>query len=333
MSERLLVVSPNWAGDALFSTPALRALRKKYPQSRITCLAPARVKGILANNPHVNEVIVYDDRAPLAAFWRWAPLIARLQKMKFDTAVLLHNSATKAWLASSARIRERIGFEIPSKKRDLTLSVQLPERPLHRIDHYLYLLEKAGIPADGRQMEYVPAPEAEASLKKMLPPGPYVVVHAGGNWELKRWPAEFFAEWIRLWRKDNKQRIVLCGTRSETTLTEKIASGFSKDEVLSLCGKTSFDELAFLLRGADLLLSNDSGPIHLAATQGTRILGLYGPTSPRLTGPVSRSPMTLAWKDVGCEVPCYFRACHHRACMEELRPGEIVEEAKRLAGA
>jgi len=97
--------------------------------------------------------------------------------------------------------------------------------------------------------------------------------------------------------------------------------------VVSLCGKTTLDVLARLLKGAEFLLSNDSGPIHLAASQKTKLIGLFGPTSPVLTGPVSDAPMSILWKDVGCEVPCYYRSCNYRVCMELVTPQEVFQKS------
>ena len=84
------------------------------------------------------------------------------------------------------------------------------------------------------------------------------------------------------------------------------------------------------MKRARFILSNDSGPIHVAASQRTRILGLYGPTSPKETGPVSKGPVRLLWLDVGCTVPCYFRSCDARACMDLLTPEEVLERAEEL---
>ena len=221
--KRILIVNANWMGDVLFSTPAIRAVRKKYPGSFIVCLVPPRVKNILQNNPHLNEVMTYDDRAPLLAFWRSAGIVSRIRKGNFDTAIFFHRSASKVRLAALAGVPERIGFETPGRTKDLTSTVTLPKKPLHRIDTYLYLLEQAGIPSNGRRMEYFPDPAAEASLKKLIPSdGPYTVLHAGGNWDLKRWPLESFVEWIRLWRQGTGRRVVLCGTAPEMPLAEKI---------------------------------------------------------------------------------------------------------------
>ena len=331
MNKRILIVSANWMGDVLFSTPAMRAIRKKFPESFIACLAPPRVKNILQANPHLNEVILYDDRTPILAFWKIAPLVARLRKRNFDTAIFFHNSASKVMMAALSGIPERIGFDAPGREKNLTNAVLFPEKPLHRIDTYLYLLERAGIPPDGRYMEYSPKLEAEASLRKLVPQGqPYAVLHVGGNWGMKRWPIDSFVAWIRLWRKEYGQKIILCGTAPEAALADGVLAHFSKDEVISLCGKTTLDELAFLLKNAELLLSNDSGPIHLAATQKTKIIGVFGPTSPLITGPVSEAPIKILWKDVGCEVPCYYRSCHYRVCMDWLKPEEVFEEAREL---
>ncbi len=329
--KRILIVNANWLGDVLFSTPAIRAIRKKYPESFMACLAPARVKEVLIHNPHLNEVMIVDDRADFFSLWRTPRVAAQIRKGNFDTAIFFHRSKTKVWLTALAGIPERIGFETPGKKKMLTQTFAEPAKALHRIDHYLYLLQKAGIPSDGRHLEYNPAPETEEALWKRIGRNePYVVLHVGGNWELKRWPAEYFVEWIRLWRKEFREKIILCGTDAEIEIVDRICSNFSKDEVLSLCGKTSFDELACLLKNAHFLLSNDSGPIHLAATQKTKVLGIFGPTSPDITGPVSEAPVKILWKDVGCEVPCYYRVCHYRVCMDWIKPEEVFKKTKEL---
>ncbi len=329
--NRVLIVNANWLGDVLFSTPAIRAIRKKYPHSFITCLAPSRVKNILSNNPHLNEVITYNDRISLFSVWGIARVVTQIQKRKLDTAFFFHRSKTKALLTMLAGVKERIGFATPLRQKILTQAVPLPPKPLHRIDTYLYLLEQAGILSDGRHMEFYPKPEAQQTLWKLMQrPERYVVLHAGGNWHLKRWPVDYFVQWIGLWLKEFQGKIVLCGTAPEAEIAEQIQSHFSKKDVVSLCGKTSLDELAWLLKGAEFLLSNDSGPIHLAATQKTKILGLFGPTSPQLTVPVSLAPLRILWKDVGCEIPCYFRSCHYRVCMEWLSPEEAVQQARVL---
>ena len=336
MGPRILIVNVNWVGDVLLSTPAIRALRKKYPQAFIACLVPSRCRAILLHNPHLNEVLTFDENRSLPAFFGNLALPAVLRQRRFDTAILFHRSKTKAWWMRLAGIRERLGFDGGFRRHWLTKVCPRPTAPLHRADIFIRLVEYFGVPADGRTPDFVPDRGAETALRRLFETHgldwekPYVTVHAGGNWALKRWPADYFVEWIRLFLKQKPWRVILCGTDSEKPLCEDIRSHFPPEAVVSLCGETSLDTLALLLGRAEMLLSNDSGPIHLAASQRTKILGLFGPTDPDQTGPISEVRSILLRRDVGCKVPCYFRSCNARFCMEWLKPEEVMEEARKL---
>ena len=235
-----------------------------------------------------------------------------------------------------AGISERIGYDTPDRRRFLTRIIPPPANPLHKTDFFLNLLAAINVPSDGRVPDFFSDPEMEKTfLNRRREWGigngePYAVVHPGGNWDLKRWPAALFIEWIRIFRKEYPWKIFLCGTESEKLITDTIMREFSTDAVISLCGQTNLGELALLLKGAKFLLSNDSGPIHLAASQKTKIIGLFGPTSPDLTGPISDASVEILRKDVGCEVPCYFRSCHYRVCMDWITPQEVLEKARGL---
>ena len=293
-------------------------------------MAP-RCAGLLKNNPYLNEVIEAKDRVPLSSFLDHWKIVSELKKRSFDTAVFFHRSKTKmiwAWLAG---IPERAGYAGLGREKLLTRVIPDPGDRLHRTDHFLKLLHELGISGDGRVPDFYPKKEAEAELKDLLSlhgitvGQPYAVVHAGGNWSLKRWPAVYFVKWAKLFLERYPWKIILCGTESEEALSREISSHFASEEVVSFCGKTSIDMLALLLKNARILLSNDSGPIHLAASQGTRLVGLFGPTSPELTGPVSKGSSLILSMDVGCEVPCYYRSCDYRICMDWLKPEEVFE--------
>jgi heptosyltransferase II len=334
---RILILNQNWLGDALFSTPALRALRKRHPDAFIACLAPARVSEALRRNPHLNEVLVYNERAMLVTLYEPLRILALLLARRFDTAFLFHRSRSKAFLMMLAGIRKRVGYARDGRDWLLTRAVAPPAGRLHKIDYFLHLLKSSGIPADGREPEMRPRPEEEASLEKLLaseglaPGAPYAVLHPGGNWDLKRWPASYFIRWTRLFLEKNQDwKVVICGTKGEEALSRQIVGGAPSGKALSVCGRTTLGQLAALMKRSRLVLSNDSGPIHVAASQKARILGLYGPTSPCETGPVSAGPVRVLSKDVGCRVPCYFRACDHRVCMDLLTPEEAMEKTWEL---
>ncbi len=336
MGPRILIVNVNWLGDVLFSTPAIRAVRKKFPESFIACLVPLRCESILKNNPYLDEVIVVEDKMPFYSLWKYLRIVSELKKRRFDTAIFFHRSKTKVLWARMAGIRERAGYEGPGRRWLLTRPCPSPEKALHKTDYFLRLLEFLDVPPDGRTPDFIVPRESQSEFEALLknhgiPTGaPYAVMHAGGNWELKRWPASYFVEWAKLFLKKFPWKIILCGTFSEEALSIKITSNFKNGEVVSFCGKTSVDTLALLLRNAQIFLSNDSGPIHLAASQGTKIIGLFGPTSPDLTGPIPRGPASVLRKDVGCETPCYYRSCDYHVCMEWLKPEEVFEETTKL---
>ena len=324
-THRTLVVGVNWIGDTLFMTPALRALKQADADGHIACLVPPRVAEVLRHHPAVNELLTYNDRASFWSFGALAATIAKIKRGKFDRAVLFHRSKTKAWMVRKAGVPESFGFEIPEGRA-----------PMHKIDLFLHQAQLAGVSAQGRHMEFFPAPEAAHELEALTVQHDlslkdrYVVVHAGGNWDLKRWPVLSFVKTIRYYLATLGLRVILCGTSSDQRVCDEIRSHFTEKEVVSLCGKTSLHTLALLLKHAQCLLSNDSGPIHLAASQKTPVLGLFGPTSPELTGPASLGPMKILWKDVGCTIPCYYRSCDHRVCMEKLSVAEVCDGTREL---
>jgi lipopolysaccharide heptosyltransferase II len=332
-------MNANWLGDVLFSTPAIRALRKKYPESHIACLVPPRVVPVLKGNPHLNEILPYDDRVSFASPIECARVVLALRARRFDTALFFHRSKTKVILARLAGIGERIGYSAPGRDGHLTRAVAPPRTLLHKTDYFLRLLADVGVPADGRHPDFFPDPSVAGLLgAKLAGRGlaggtRYAVVHAGGNWTLKRWPVAHFVQMIRLVSERLATRTVLCGGPGETALANEIRAHFGANEVISLCGETSLDELALLLKNASFVVSNDSGPLHLAASQRTPLVGLFGPTLPELTGPVSSGPVRVLRVDVGCEVPCYFRSCDHRVCMEYLTPGEVFRQVEELLHA
>lgn len=333
---RTLVAEVNWIGDVLLSTPLLRALSAASGGGGVDCLVHPRCEAVLRRNPHVRRLVLYDERAPLWSARGWFAALSALRRLRPQRAILLHASRSKAALCRAAGADETIAYALKTNPF-LTRAVPPPADALHRTDVYLGLLGPLGVPALGREPVFVPSPEADAELDGLLreagadPASPLVAVHAGGNWELKRWPAGHFKDWIRLLRRSYSGTVVLCGTLAEEGLARQILEGSRSDRgAVSLCGRTSLDVLARLFRRARLVVTNDSGPIHLAASQGARILGLFGPTAPEQTGPTGPGRTRILRRDVGCEVPCYFRSCRPRACMEWIRPEEAARAALEL---
>lgn len=335
--KRVLIVCPNWLGDVLFATPFLRAFKQAYPNCEIDALLPRRVEQVLKHNPNIRKTLIYNERIHLGSLWQSMALAGRLRGGRYDAAILLTPSKTRSFLMKISGIAIRAGYHAPNKKTSLTHTLTPPDQAMHKIDHFLHLAQALGIPSRGREMDFFPDTEAQSGSQiKCNKVGlsantPYAVMHIGGNWHLKRWPIQSFAKWAQLWLSKNKGLVVICGTASEMELARLLMGSVQDPRLVSLCGQTSLDELAWLLKGAQVMVSNDSGPIHLAATQKTPIVALFGPTSSALTGPVSSGKLFTFQSQVGCEVPCYFQACSDHLCMRSISPEKVYEKTLELS--
>lgn len=334
--KRILVVCPNWLGDVLFATPFLRALKKAYPETELDVLLPQRVQEALAHNTMIHQAISYNERLNARSLFASFSLSAKLRSRSYDAGILLSPSNTKSRLLRSAGIGIRAGFTRAGKDQVITHGVPEPATALHKIDHFLSLAAGLGVPACGREMDFFADEGSANSLKNKLHSAgvkagePYVVIHIGGNWPLKRWPLLYFAAWVKLWLEAQKGYIVICGTSSEEELSMRLSGDVSDKRLVSLCGQTTLAELSWLLKGARLVVSNDSGPAHLAASQKAPMIGLFGPTSADLTGPVSAGPLHILQARVGCAVPCYYKTCSDHLCMRSITPLAVFQKAQEM---
>ncbi len=334
--QRILIVSVNWLGDLIFLTPAIRAIRKAHPNAFIACLAPRRGLDLLAGSPHLDQLIpVEESRGPLG--WiRWLALAGRLKRERFDTAFLFHRSMTRALTLWWAGVRRRIGYT--SGKRRLFLTDPIPPPPvdsLHKIHHYLKVVEAAGILADGDQYDIHLTQEDRAAARRLLqewgvaPLDRLVALHAGANWRLKRWPFQNFAKLGDALNKRFKTKVVLVGAEEDVPLAARITSRM-RTRPLVATGQTTFRQLGALLSASSLLISNDSGPLHLGLAMGTPVVALFGPTDPKLTGPLSSPKAAVLFGSIGCPVPCRQLQCPVNLCMQQITVDQVLEASARF---
>ena len=334
--RKILVVNVNWLGDVIFSVPVFRALKQHYPQAEVWCLAVPRVREVLESCPFVDGIIVYDERGRdrgLLAKWR---LVRRLRAADIDLAFVLHRSWTRAFLVFLAGIPQRVGVNVKGRGGFLTCRVVPPPENLHRADAYLAVLEGYGVPVTNRRYELLVEPAAMAAVNRKLSSAgitaqdKMVVVNPGGNWNLKRWPPEFFAQLIRRLVSELKVKVVLPGGVADRDMIVDIARNSAVDPLL-LVGQTNLKELVALMRQATLVISADSGPLHVASAVGTCGIGIFGPTRPELTGPRGPGEVVILQKDVGCNrSACYNLACPDNVCMKAVTVEEVVAAAKKM---
>jgi len=324
--KRILVVNVNWLGDCILTLPTFKALKEKFPSSYVGAMVVKRLKSIFENNPYIDEVIEFDEKTIHRSLISKIKFVNLLKKKNFDTAILIHRSFTRAFICTLAGIERRIGFKRLKNYFVLTLKVNYPQKDIHRADYYFSLFEKMGIPIRDRIPNFFIKDEekqkAEDLLKDYKKNFSYLVaLNPSSNWPLKRWPHKNFAHLINNLGEINCG-IFLIGAEKDKDVVKKILERVNTD-VVNLCGKTSLQELAAILERMDILISGDSGPAHMAASLGIKVLVLFGPTSPLITGPRGEN-VYIFRKEIDCKIPCYKLDCKDNLCMKRITPHEVL---------
>jgi len=335
--KRILVFNVNWLGDVLFSTAAIRNLRRNFPASYIACVIPSRCYHILKNNPNLDEIIIFDEKDRHRGFKGHLEFIRGLRLRRFDAVFLLHRSFTRALLCYLAGIPQRIGYSTAKRAFLLTKRIRQPKKDsLHRIDYYLNLLERAGLKVEDRYTEFISSDEdaifVDEFLKKQdIRKDDFVaVINPGGNWLPKRWPKEYWARLADRLILEFKAKVLISGAQGDTQLASEIEREMREKPILA-CGVFNLKQVAALFKRADLFVTADTGPLHIATAAGSRrIVALFGPTSAQLTGPYPLKNTVILSKDSGCRVPCYVVDCKDNRCMKAITPDDVIEAVKTL---
>ncbi|MFA5410562.1 MAG: lipopolysaccharide heptosyltransferase II [Candidatus Omnitrophota bacterium] len=334
-NKRILIFNVNWLGDVLFSTAAIRNIRRNFPQSFLACVIPSRCYPVLKGNPHLDEIIIFDDDDRHKGIVAKLNFVKFLKGKNFDTAFLLHRSFTRALLCRLAGIPSRIGYYTRKRAFLLTQGILPPAKDsLHRIDYYLNILEKAGLRLEDRYLDFFTGDEDTASVdsflsKNSVGKGDFLaVINPGGNWLPKRWPKEYWALLAdKLIHKLNA-KVIVSGSVSDIPLAQEIKN-LMKDKPLLACGVFNLKQLGALAKKADLFITADTGPLHIANAVGAKkIIALFGPTSPAVTGPYPSANVIVIQKKVGCRIPCYAIDCKNNHCMKAITPEEVFEKIK-----
>lgn len=332
MSKRILIIEVNWLGDVIFTTPFIRAVREHYPGAYIACLIHPRCVDVIDGNPRINEIIIYDEQGVHKGLIGKIKLILELRKKRFDIAFVLHRSFTKALIALFAGIPERVGH--PTKKRSMILTKTVEENTgsLHKVEYFLDLARAMGAHPAGLSYEfYVKEPDKifvrEFLKRHGVGEGEAIVtICPGGNWDPKRWPRGRFAQLSDELVKRYGVRIVIAGAKKDIALAEEIKRMMKEPAVIA-AGATTLKELGAIFARSKLVIANDTGPMHIAVAMKTRVIALFGPTSPDITGPYGGSNCTVIHKNRECQVPCYDDSCDANRCMEDIGVQDVLDAA------
>lgn len=333
--ERILIVEVNWVGDVLFSTPAIRAIRKIHPGAYIAALVVPRGKEVLSGNNYLDEIIVLDEAGRYKGFLGALRLIRDLRMRRFEIVYFFHRSFSRTLCCFLAGIKKRIGYYTKKRGFLLTRKIIYPSGPYHRADIYHYVVTGTKIPKEERYCNFFVSNEDRVYVGHLLQDQKIgkdkkiVVLHVGGNWDLKLWPRKHFAELVdclvRLYNVD----IVISGTHKDLSYAQEIAD-LSYYKPVILCGMTTLKQLGALFQRCDLVISADSGPLHIALAVKAKVIALFGPTSPEITGPLGLGDYSvLLNKGTSCVIPCYHLACRDNICMSSLTPDMVLKEVEK----
>jgi heptosyltransferase-2 len=321
--ERILIRGTNWVGDAVMSIPAMKEIRRLFPDSRISLLVRPWVKDIYSAAPFIDEIIEYDKAGTHRGWTGFRRIVRDLKERRFDAAFLLQNAFEAAFIAWCSGIPARIGYARDGRSLLLTHACDIDPavRRLHQVYYYLGILSGVGLQSARFSKGNVTALSIEigigepdrVSATAMLKAngvreGERVVGMNPGAYygEAKRWfPARYAAVGDRI-AEEYGARVLLFGSQSDLRTAEEVASQM-KHPAIILAARTTLGELMGLISECALLITNDSGPMHLAAALNVPQLAIFGSTSEVATGPLSPNAVVIK-HPVPCN-PCFLRKC------------------------
>jgi len=335
--KRILVKGTNWVGDTIISFPAVSALRQQLPKARISVLTRSRLAELWKANPDIDEVLTYDMPGGARRIFGELQIARLIRQKEIDLAVIFPRSFSSALMVFLGGVPQRIGYKSEGRGLLLTERIACTAELLrrHRMYYYLHLIEQLGsypapplpsLSLNGTQERWADTFLSRNGLKgKVL-----IGLNPGATYgQAKCWPPERFAELGRRFIKDHGASILIFGSSrpQEKALNASIAEGIGEG-CLNLSGETSLMQLAALLRRCRLLVTNDTGTMHVAAAVGTRVVAIFGPTDPRTTSPLGKGHVVIR-REVPCS-PCLKRVCpeDHR-CMELISVANVLEAAQK----
>lgn len=340
--KRIVVRAPNWIGDAVMCEPALRGLRSLFSQAEVTLLAKAAVAELFVGYAGLDRILVYDDKgthAGLAGKWM---LAGTLRQRRFDLAVLFQNAFEAAFIAWLAGIPRRYGYLTDGRAIFLTdpVAVPSPNSLTHQVEYYWNVLAPLGLFGTPPSPQLMVSLEEERKMSERLASSGVAAsdlvigINPGSTYGgAKRWLPDRFAEVAQRLAEhiSEKERtraaVVILGAKGEESLGKDIAARIQGRSVV-LSGSTTIRELMAVTKRCRVLVTNDTGPMHIAAACGVPVVAVFGPTDWRTTAPYGQE-QSIVREPVDC-APCLLRECpiDHR-CMTRVQVDRVYDTAER----
>ncbi len=325
-TKRLLIRSTNWIGDAVMTTPAVRAIKENFPFARISLLAKPWVAPVFEHSSHVDQIIIYDAKDRHKGTLGKLRLSKELRRYGFDAAILLQNAFEAALIAFLAGIPTRIGYSRDARGALLTHPIPCTKaiREVHQTQYYLNILSKAGLSADPGPLEIrLGREERHGALKILAEHGVGADEHLIGInpsatfGPAKQWFPERYAGLADKICDRYKTRVAVFGGPGDRALGEKII-GKMQHPAINFCGKTTLGEAMALIERCHLFVTNDSGLMHVGAALNVPLIAIFGSTDFVATGPLG-SKSRIVRTSMACS-PCLKPHCPlgHLECMKKI---------------
>jgi lipopolysaccharide heptosyltransferase II len=340
--KRIFIVRTDRIGDVVLSTPTITATRSAFPDAYIAMMVSPLTKEIVAHNPYLNEVIVYDKKIKHRGIFQTLHFAKWLKTKRFDLALILHSTKRVNIICFLAGIPRRVGYARAKTDFLLTHKLEYKKRfgEKHEAEYSLDALRSIGIDAKMSPLIMPIEEEDEKNIEVLLQENglrqgdKIIVLHPGASSVSKLWPQENFARAGDILTEKFGVRIILISGPDQIKIGEGVKE-LMEHKPVSLCGKISLGEVGALFKRASLFISNDSGPVHIACAVGTPVISIFSRNEKGLS-PVRWGPLgtrsAVMHKDIGC-IKCLAHNCKKGfLCLKSITVEEVIKKAEELIG-
>lgn len=338
---KIVVIRLSSLGDLILATPAIVALRKRFPQASISLVTKRRFAELFSKDPNLDRVIAFEEYVSHKGFSGFLRFMGELRRERFDLLIDLHANLRSRLISVLYPARSKLRYNKQVLRRRALLLFKKSAQARHVVDLYLDALAPLGItPSTPGPKIYLESEEKKRAKELLREKGLsrelLIGIAPGARWFTKRWPGENFAALGDLLIGRLSADILIVGDEADRQTSIGVGQTM-RNEPIQTCGETSLRQLAALLELCDLLVCNDSGPMHLATAVGTPVVALFGPTVEEFGfGPWGNRNIVLS-KPVPCR-PCSLHGSDrcpkdHFDCMRLIEPEEVFDAVVRIQGS
>ena len=327
---KILIIKLSSIGDVAHTLPCLSALRSAYPHAKIDWLVEEGPSEILNSNPLLNEAHVIKKRGWFNDFKGSWSIAKKIQSIGYDIVIDFQGLFKSGIWVFLSRGKRRVGYDKSREFSYLFLNERLPQYnpDRHAVDRYLDVVKYLGLKCDIVEFPiYISEHEKKrvGALLKSNDMGdrtPFLVVNPVARWKTKLWGARKFVDLCNKLTDKLSCKIVIIGASSEGEIDKIMRS--ANNNVVNFAGRLNLKELAYIMSLSSMVITVDSGPMHIAAAMSVPVIAIFGPTAPWRTGPYGKGH-TVIRKELSCS-PCFSRSCNNNmACMEDIEVGDVVK--------